>query len=204
MGVQHSGGQIVYKCRNGHNLEMSYVSIGYPGGMYSCDNCKNSRPCTEGRYNCGYCQWDLCRNCANAYKPKPNPVVHCHAGHPLVYTIQYYQGNYSCDSCKRTYPSSQQRWCCTMCKYDICAFCRLPPMPGPMPGPIGMPGPMPGPMPLSKTNCPNGHMLMLTNYSYPSGHFTCRICGANVHCGTAQRYSCTFCQYDICQGCHAS
>ena len=218
MGIEHVGGQTIYKCRNGHKLEMNYVSIGYPGGKYSCDNCKKTRPCTEGRYNCQYCQWDLCRDCSNAYKPKPNPVLNCKAKHALHYTVNQYHGNYACDSCKRTYPSSQQRWCCTMCKYDICAFCRPPPMPSPMPhpmpGPIGyqpgpMPGPigfqpMPGPIPGTKTHCHSGHYLTLTNYYYPGGQFTCRMCGAPVPCSAGQRYACTTCKYDVCQGCYAS
>lgn len=147
MGVDHSGGKVTYRCRNGHRLDRSYVSIGYGGGMYSCDQCKSSFPCTSGRLNCESCQWDICDNCANMYKPKPNPVTQCHSGHILMYTKQYPHGSYSCDACKRSFPCNQDRWCCTYCKYDVCPFCRVPPSPGPMPGPFPQPQPYPQPQP---------------------------------------------------------
>lgn len=248
MGVEYSGGAVNYRCRSGHNLNYSYDTFGYESGYYYCDNCKTSNHCGSGRYNCSYCKWDICNNCANYYKPKSNPVSHCRSGHQLTYTTLCYPGafgpgDYACDLCKRKYPSTQQRWCCTLCSYDICGFCRLPPgaMPGPMPGPMPnpMPAPMPGPIyrpftrpspapmpgpiynpnpnpnpypypypspqpqPMDTSKCPGGHILMLTNddTGYYNGMYSCNKCHNSFYCGANQRYACTYCKYDICQGC---
>ncbi len=149
MGVEYSVelGKHVHKCRMGHHLNYNTSSDGYMGGMFNCDLCKCTHSCGEGRWNCQWCKWDVCNNCASQYKPKPNPISTCSAGHMLNFTNQsfgYPSGSYACDMCHRTFPCSCGRWNCSSCQYDICSFCR-PPTPGPMPGP--MPAPMPMPMP---------------------------------------------------------
>lgn len=226
MGIDQSTGK--YRCRSGHNLEYDYSSDGYPCSCFSCDSCHQSYNCSEGRYNCRYCKWDICNNCSNQYKPKPNPVSFCKLGHPLTYNSIYYPGgSYACDMCHRSFPSHGERWCCTSCQYDICPFCRPPcPIPGPFPRPP-VPGPAPNPNPYpydpnpnpyppydpnpynpnpyqpSDDRCPSGHILSPStdSYGYPGGMYSCDKCHNSYYCGANMRYNCSICKYDICAGC---
>ena len=191
MGIKASSKTPV--CRNGHELAYTSSSDGYMSGMFSCDYCKNTKQCYEGRYNCTYCKFDVCNSCAANFKPAPYPIYNCKSGHTLIYSeSQYSTGQYTCDACKRTGNCALGRWNCPYCNYDICAFCRPPgPMPGPMPGPnpypvpgpmpnpypvpgpvpypYPMPGPMPGPYPIPGP-VPNPNPVVYKTHC-PSGHF---------------------------------
>ena len=193
MGVDESSGQRKYKCRNGHYLSYTTNGAGYLNEMFSCDNCKQSRNCSEGRYNCSSCQWDLCNFCSDQYKPRPNPITQCKSGHPLTYTALKYEGSYGCDLCGRLFPSTEIRWCCTICQYDICPFCRPS-------------NPMPPPYNPNPSICPSGHPLDQTGSAdgYYGETYSCNICHQARSFGDGLRWNCSICKYDICPICKPS
>lgn len=57
------------KCPNNHSLNLSDDSTGYPGGYYMCYECKKVLPCSELRWNCSQCSYDICLKC------KPKEIV---------------------------------------------------------------------------------------------------------------------------------
>ena len=183
MGIETSDGKAKYKCANGHYLIYTTDASGYMAGRFSCDVCKNSNDCAGGRYNCPQCKWDFCNTCSNEYKPKPNPVVCCKGGHGLLYTrVDYPMGKYSCDMCHRSYPCFGARWMCVPCQYDICPFCRPPPI----------------------TNfCPSGHKIEQTGScdGYTGDVYVCSRCGIPRSFGDGLRWNCEICKYDVCLVC---
>lgn len=60
---QAPGYQAPSMCAKSHPLQWTIDSTGYPGGIYACDKCRNSKPCKDGRWCCVQCQYDLCLNC---------------------------------------------------------------------------------------------------------------------------------------------
>jgi len=60
---QAPGWQPPPMCAKSHPLQWNTDAIGYPGGIYSCDQCKTTANCQGGRWCCKQCQYDLCPNC---------------------------------------------------------------------------------------------------------------------------------------------
>lgn len=54
-------------CPQGHRLKATRNSEDFPGGVFTCDNCKQSRRCHEGRWTCYDCPINYCSVC----KPFP-------------------------------------------------------------------------------------------------------------------------------------
>eukprot|EP00829_Urostomides_striatus_P013606 TRINITY_DN3802_c0_g1_i2.p1 TRINITY_DN3802_c0_g1~~TRINITY_DN3802_c0_g1_i2.p1 ORF type:complete len:252 (-),score=76.52 TRINITY_DN3802_c0_g1_i2:12-767(-) len=57
-------------CPDGHPLSLSSDSTGYPGGYYKCALCKKVLPCSETRWNCTQCTYDVC-TCLLYTSPSP-------------------------------------------------------------------------------------------------------------------------------------
>ena len=235
MGIKtSSSGKPVHLCKNGHELAYTNTCSGYYAGTFTCDYCHTARSCIEGRYNCASCKFDVCNNCATNFKPVAQHINHCKSGHPLVFTNNqsgYSMGTYTCDSCHKIGNCSLGRWNCGSCKYDICSFCRPPPMQGPAPNPdsypVGSPivpdpyqpgqggyppptsypaqYPSPGymqPAYGNKTHCPNGHPLYETTSCLG---YAGELFTCN-QCGqsyycSSGRFSCLACKYDLCKAC---
>ncbi len=218
MGVAVTNGQYCHICRNGHPLSYSNSSANYFSGSFSCDYCHNSFPCGVGRYNCTSCKFDVCNQCAATFKPRPMPIHNCKSGHPLVYTrIEASSASYTCDLCQRQGVCSLGRWNCAVCQYDVCGFCRLPPMSSPCSTPSHTPNhypvmnhhhhtpaacSSPSHSPHMRTHCPNGHYLYQTTHSvgYVGGKFCCNQCHQGGYCSTG-RFCCQMCKFDLCKLC---
>ena len=57
----------------------------------------------------------------------PPPVICCKSGHPLYpnnSATGYWNGSYTCCNCMGVYPCNIGRYCCTICKYDVCKNCK--------------------------------------------------------------------------------
>ena len=55
------------RCQLGHYIYFSTSSARYATGQFFCDICgKNYCKCSDGRWNCGFCQLDICTNCIPA------------------------------------------------------------------------------------------------------------------------------------------
>ena len=137
-------------CPNGHpmtwtNNPQSFSMPGAPVGTYLCSNCNSSYFCSSARWNCPYCNFDICSNC----KKEPYMSSTCLAGHALVWSnFGYPNESYACNQCGTALYTSPGRWWCQSCQFNICPGCKLggpPPMPAPMPAPMPMPMPQPQP-----------------------------------------------------------
>jgi len=57
---------VVEKCpKSGHEIKLSFDGAGYLMGKYSCDKCKKSWMCADGRYTCP-CKYDICPTCKSS------------------------------------------------------------------------------------------------------------------------------------------
>ena len=50
-------------CMYGHQLACSTNQIGYSQGMFHCSLCGRSGPCSNGRWHCESCSYDVCGYC---------------------------------------------------------------------------------------------------------------------------------------------
>lgn len=130
----------LFHCAQGHELILTNNPQGYSNERYTCNKCMKSDFCANGRRNCLNCKYDLCLQCIGSNHSLPpqysgsNPVqssipLHfrqCKNGHVLQLSNSYigYHGNgFSCGNCKQNH-SSESRFSCLQCKYDICLNCR--------------------------------------------------------------------------------
>lgn len=148
-------------CLNNHALQWStnvnYAMPGASGALFQCKNCLGSHNCTEGRWNCAYCSFDICSSC----KKPPYTSSTCPSGHALAWnTAGYTSGAFSCNQCKTTFPTANGRWFCQDCQFDICSSCKIGGGPSHMalpdgaPRPTTMSAPMPPPMPAPPMSIP--------------------------------------------------
>ena len=171
-------------CAKGHKLNWTMDSAGYMAGVYACDRCHKSTQCTNGRWACKPCKYDVCPTCLAP------PTAMCGKGHPLNWSLDsagYMAGTFSCDLCKKSHKCSEGRWTCP-CKYDVCSNCRAPPPP---------------PVPMTAyIQCNKMHPLTWTTDSagYMAGVFSCDICKKSQQAGNG-RWSCAACKYDVCSTC---
>ena len=56
-------------CSNGHALVLSKDGTGYPGGYYMCVVCKKVKKCSQERWNCSKCGYDICADCGKKSQP---------------------------------------------------------------------------------------------------------------------------------------
>lgn len=166
-------------CNNNHGLVWSIDTEGYMAGRFSCDGCKQSSGCADGRWSCKACSYDICPKC----KAAP-PHYLCAKGHILNWstgTDGYMAGKFSCDECKKSNSCEAGRWSCKACSYDICPKCRPS-------------GPYPA--------CGKSHPLAWSTSTdgYMAGKFSCDGCKQSNSCEEG-RWSCKECSYDICTKC---
>ncbi len=177
----------VLQCSKGHWLEWATMGDGYMGGMFSCDLCKTSHACGEGRWSCLGCRYDLCSGCRAAPVAglQMTAFVQCKNGHPLLWSGDasgYMGGKFSCDLCHKANNASFGRWHCPTCKYDVCILCRSP----------------------VAEQCSKGHDLRFSTdcAGYMGGMYSCDKCHKSHKCEDG-RYTCE-CKYDICAACKSS
>lgn len=141
-----------YQCGKAHALQWSASAVQYPFGKFSCDLCKKSTDCANGRWNCQSCQYDICTNCrpmqpVQPILPMPMPSMPaptsmpgqpfvsvtvsgpsvCSKSHPLQWSTDatgYLMGKYACDLCKKSTDCHSGRWNCVSCQYDVCTNCK--------------------------------------------------------------------------------
>lgn len=164
------------RCNKGHG--MKWTKEEYPGGVFSCDGCKSSTSCKDGRWGCKDCGFDICTKCRKFSYPK------CKAGHPLIwsYSIKKYPGGkFSCDGCKASTNGAGGRWSCKICNFDICNKCRPA-------KPYG--------------GCKTNHPLKWRTSAegYAGGAFSCDECHSSSKCAEG-RWGCKDCGYDVCTKC---
>jgi len=101
------------ECRPGRDPSGPYVS-----GFW-CNLCNLT---SARRWCCYSCQWDICESCFFREEP---PVLHSIHPHPLYKKPGHdssgpYLFGFSCNICRR---SSEIRWCCMGCQFDLCEAC---------------------------------------------------------------------------------
>ena len=70
------------QCTSGHPLIWSKERLGYENDTYYCTLCHEQGDCTEGRWNCINCLYDLCGKCRH---PKDSFYTD-KSGHKLVWS----------------------------------------------------------------------------------------------------------------------
>jgi len=70
----------ILKCSGGHKLTWCAIASGpYARHMCLCDRCRTRIDCSNGRWHCYSCEFDLCVNCAStkvvSYYNPPQPKV---------------------------------------------------------------------------------------------------------------------------------
>lgn len=169
------------KCKKNHPLAWNHESAGYAMGIFSCDNCHKSSQCSNGKWSCHECKYDICTNCR-----APKAHGSCKKMHPLAWTMDasgYAMGVFSCDGCHKSSQCPTGRWNCKECKYDICTNCRAPE---------------------PYASCKGNHPLSWTSEAsgYPMGVFSCDGCHKSNQCANG-RWCCKPCKYDVCPNCRS-
>eukprot|EP01022_Parablepharisma_sp_SALTPOND_P024933 TRINITY_DN5629_c0_g1_i2.p1 TRINITY_DN5629_c0_g1~~TRINITY_DN5629_c0_g1_i2.p1 ORF type:complete len:1130 (+),score=51.26 TRINITY_DN5629_c0_g1_i2:173-3562(+) len=180
----------ILNCPKGHTLNQS--TFAYRSGNYKCDNCSAIRKCTESRWFCEPCKYDICYNCRapSAAETKSSSTTNCSKGHSLIFSTDSYKcGKYRCDKCRTNGNCEDGRWFCKDCQYDICQNCR----PRPAAATTGK-------SPIMR--CIKGHTLNFSTHAYRGGKYICNRCRTKESCEDG-RWFCKDCEYDICQHCRA-
>ncbi len=193
-----------FKCSHGHLLEWSESSSGYMSSSFSCDCCKSSHHCNQGRWNCRSCKYDVCMNCRAAPESAKGSKFSCRKGHQLVWSCSrdgYGGSNFVCDNCKTSQSLCGGRWNCLSCKYDICSACRSGP--GSSPFVTVTVSSCHAQQASSPFNCDKGHTVEWSCDQYPGNSYICNVCKRSAKCSLG-RWFCRGCHYDVCPSCRAS
>ncbi len=189
-------------CTAGHTLTWSANSMGYLTHAYKCDLCGSVGKTDLGRYVCILCQYDVCPRCRPAPAGAKDPKERCGVGHVLVWTTDNtgYPGSiYCCDLCHGSGATSEGRFACIDCQYDICPKCRPKPASEERKGNGSCNPGCRDP----KSVCKAGHFLLwsTSRLGYTTPLFRCDTCGARSQDTAKGRYACIPCQYDVCNAC---
>jgi hypothetical protein len=109
-------------CTEGHPLV--YSTKPYPeNDKFICDKCDKLDNAVEGRWHCKACQYDICSECRDP--PEGNQDAVCINGHMLEFSKLGYAGGTlaRCDTCDKTFKVTAGRYCCKICRYDLCQEC---------------------------------------------------------------------------------
>jgi len=186
-------------CIKKHKLYFDFTI--YPDNVYFCDVCDRQGRCTQGRWRCKLCNYDVCTHCipAKAMPAKSAVVIEkgspvsasvtttCLQGHMLWYsTYSYLSGLYECNKCFGRANCADGRWFCIQCEYDICPNCR----------------PAPPDVEKYKKFCNNGHPMVqsISRYSDDATHYRCSFCH-KAKSVEDNRWWCPICGYDVCNEC---
>lgn len=109
---------------------------------FNCVNCNGEYSTGVRRWTCSYCRLDLCQPCLDSLEwevkseenkqstggmsaLEPNK---CWEMHDLRWDIKIYSSKLvSCIRCRRPIICNEGRWRCSICQYDYCEVCKVPP-----------------------------------------------------------------------------
>lgn len=170
-------------CQNNHPLVWSAEVAEFSGGVFSCNNCKESSSAEAGRWRCNECDYDICSKC----KPAPPPNTYCSKGHKLGWALDKTDcpsGTFKCKKCGKTDQCEGGRWTCCCCKEHICSGCRDPPMP--------------------YIYCMKGHCLKVETepVEFAGPNYKCNAC-EDMKSYEKPRWRCKDCDYDVCLDCRS-
>ena len=182
-------GTDILECPKNHLLMISTTENGYKTRKYQCKSCSQNFPCSQARWNCEACAFDICCQCR---PPITSPIsvysstTQCSEGHPLEFSNQIEEDEdpedqYNCRLCNGKGSKQKGRYLCKICSdYEICSSCRASPF----------------------DKDPKNHGLLWTNDTegYARGKYKCQICNKEKLC-FAGRWGCEKCKYDICTDC---
>jgi hypothetical protein len=115
---------VVNMCDNNHMLW--YSTYSYLTGIYECNKCLRQWNCSDGRWLCFQCEYDICPVCRNPPKNAEKYTHTCISGHIMILSSRKYNNEdeyYRCSYCRKLNFIEESRWWCPICNYDICLKC---------------------------------------------------------------------------------
>lgn len=119
----HAAGQSrLTVCDKGHILVFSSEPSGARG--YACDKCDGFIADDEWRWSCRQCDFDACVKCRP--EPKGRKDLVCHKRHMLQFSMLPPANTVfsRCDRCHKAFNTTQGRYCCPVCGFDLCSQCQ--------------------------------------------------------------------------------
>ena len=115
---------VVTVCYNNHMLW--YSTYSYLTGTYECNKCFRQWKCSNGRWLCFQCEYDICSTCRDPPTDAEMYAHTCSSGHFMILSSRKYNSEdeyYRCDYCRKLNQIKDNRWWCPVCNYDICLKC---------------------------------------------------------------------------------
>lgn len=111
-------------CDSNHMLWFSTYS--YLSGVFECNKCMSQKHCSDGRWLCFQCEYDICSWCRSPPQDATKYTKTCSSGHFMTLSSRRFNSEdeyYRCSYCRKLGRIEDSRWWCPICNYDICLDC---------------------------------------------------------------------------------
>ncbi len=194
MPAQSSAAATGAVCGTGHPLGFSFAS--YPNSAdYRCDLCGTTVRCSEGRWTCKACSYDVCQTCC------PPPPLKCPNDHDMKYAERV-EGcsKYACVFCNKVFSCRRGVVMCGYCGFFVCPDCVPALSRGKKAAAVAQKKlheemPNDGAM-----LCKQGHPLFFSYFGAPDEPYRCANCAKTRTCALG-RWFCFYCRHSVCQDC---